>query len=391
MWIGDDGFLEFVSNAWAFNFPYVTPDLMLKNKVKSLRLAIKTCTSDQIMAQKQYANFNIKGLHFDEIWCESPDLIKQAVAGHFSSRFKEGNKCRPTFSSSLFQRLSVVDANFLEADLSMDEIKSAVWDWGGSKALGSDDFEFKIGIPNIEVQEVASLLGCIHDPLPFAYPGLLVGKKMRFCDRWNEVINHFRERLSTLKDKALLIGGRLTLVKSILGSLPIYYLSLFKAPKKVINLLKSIRCRFFWGFKESQRESWSSWKMEMGIRYIARKPLGEYLLRDLWDSVAYESLVGLPRPNGIWCDILKAVKDMEIINPSFKRSFHIKVLDGANVSFWKDPGVRMGLDRVDDIKQEDIFPSIQRISKIWISARASSRPANWNRWIARPFDLFGAM
>ncbi|GJU94417.1 putative reverse transcriptase domain-containing protein [Tanacetum coccineum] len=94
MWIGDDGFLEFVSNAWAFNFPYVTPDLMLKNKVKSLRLAIK-------------------------------------------------NICRPTFSSSLFRRLSVVDANFLEADISMDEIKSAVWDWDGSKALGSDDFEFK--------------------------------------------------------------------------------------------------------------------------------------------------------------------------------------------------------------------------------------------------------
>ncbi|GJQ93913.1 reverse transcriptase domain, reverse transcriptase zinc-binding domain protein [Tanacetum coccineum] len=52
------------------------------------------------------------------------------------------------------------------------------------------------------------------------------------CDGWNEVINRFRERLSALKAKALLIGGRLMLVKSALGSLPIYYLSLFKAPKK---------------------------------------------------------------------------------------------------------------------------------------------------------------
>ncbi|GKC13749.1 RNA-directed DNA polymerase, eukaryota, reverse transcriptase zinc-binding domain protein [Tanacetum coccineum] len=48
-------------------------------------------------------------------------------------------------------------------------------------------------------------------------------------------------------------------------------------------------------------------------------------------------------------------------------------------------------DRVDNIKQEDIFLSIQRISKIWISACASSRPANWNCWIARPFDLFGVV
>ncbi|GKC42224.1 hypothetical protein Tco_1059946 [Tanacetum coccineum] len=48
-------------------------------------------------------------------------------------------------------------------------------------------------------------------------------------------------------------------------------------------------------------------------------------------------------------------------------------------------------DRVDNIKQEDIFPSIQRITKIWIFARASSRPANWNCWITRSFDLFGAV
>nr|GFB91095.1 hypothetical protein [Tanacetum cinerariifolium] len=38
----------------------------------------------------KYANFNIKGIHVDGIWCESPDLIKQAVVGHFSSIFKEG-------------------------------------------------------------------------------------------------------------------------------------------------------------------------------------------------------------------------------------------------------------------------------------------------------------
>lgn len=50
------------------------------------------------------------------------------------------------------------------------------------------------------------------------------------------------------------------LIKSILGSLPIYYFSLFKAPQKVIELLESIRCRFFWGFKELQRGiCWAKW------------------------------------------------------------------------------------------------------------------------------------
>ncbi|GKD03499.1 hypothetical protein Tco_1178473 [Tanacetum coccineum] len=58
---------------------------------------------------------------------------------------------------------------------------------------------------------------------------------------------------------------------------------------------------------------------------------------------------------------------------------------------WRNKIINAQQDRVDNIKQEDISPSIQRISKIWISARASSRPANWNCWIARPFDLFGAV
>ncbi|GKC88196.1 hypothetical protein Tco_1148845 [Tanacetum coccineum] len=40
------------------------------------------------------------------------------------------------------------------------------------------------------------------------------------------------------------------------------------------------------------------------------------------------------------------------------------------------------------IKDDDIFPSIQHLSKTWISARIPSKSSNWNCWIARPFDLF---
>ncbi|GJS19833.1 RNA-directed DNA polymerase, eukaryota, reverse transcriptase zinc-binding domain protein [Tanacetum coccineum] len=55
---------------------------------------------------------------------------------------------------------------------------------------------------------------------------------------------------------------------------------------------------------------------------------------------------------------------------------------------WRNKLINAQQDRVDSTREDDIFPSIQRISKIWIFARASSRPANWNCWISRPFDLF---
>ncbi|GKB50883.1 RNA-directed DNA polymerase, eukaryota [Tanacetum coccineum] len=148
-WIGDAGFLVVISNAWASNFGHVTPDLKLKNKLKSLRLAIKSWTSSQIMTQKQVKE-DLLRIHVDGIWCESPDLIKEAVVRHFSSRFQEDNKSRPTFNSSLFtfnsslfRRVSVTDVNLLEANITMEMIKSAVWDCDGSKAPGPDGFNFK--------------------------------------------------------------------------------------------------------------------------------------------------------------------------------------------------------------------------------------------------------
>lgn len=72
---------------------------------------------------------------------------------------------------------------------------------------------------------------------------------------WSEVIERFTRRLSSWKANLLSIGGMLTLVKSVLGSLPLYFVSLFKAPDKVINKLESLRCRFFWGFTEDEKKN----------------------------------------------------------------------------------------------------------------------------------------
>ena len=46
--------------------------------------------------------------------------------------------------------------------------------------------------------------------------------------------------------KLLSRGGRLTLIHSVLSSLLIYYLSIFKAPISVINSLEKMMRDFFW-------------------------------------------------------------------------------------------------------------------------------------------------
>ncbi|GKB12412.1 hypothetical protein Tco_0846335 [Tanacetum coccineum] len=93
------------------------------------------------------------------------------------------------------------------------------------------------------------------------YLGLPVGKDMSKVVSWDLVIERFYRRISSWKSKALSTGGRLTLTKSVLSSIPIYYLSLFRAPLKIIDLLEKIRRIFFWGFKEDERGMlWFNWK-----------------------------------------------------------------------------------------------------------------------------------
>nr|GEW26993.1 RNA-directed DNA polymerase, eukaryota [Tanacetum cinerariifolium] len=57
--------------------------------------------------------------------------------------------------------------------------------------------------------------------------------------------NQFRYLGVTWKTKTLSIGGRLTLLKSVLGASPLYCMSIFKTPKGVLKEMESIRNKFF--------------------------------------------------------------------------------------------------------------------------------------------------
>ena len=81
------------------------------------------------------------------------------------------------------------------------------------------------------------------------------------------VVDRFRKRLSNWKVKLLSFGGRFTLTKSILGSLGIYFFSLFRLPATVCHALESCRAKFFWGMEEGQgRIHWVKWHVVFNTR-----------------------------------------------------------------------------------------------------------------------------
>nr|GEU65718.1 RNA-directed DNA polymerase, eukaryota [Tanacetum cinerariifolium] len=107
------------------------------------------------------------------------------------------------------------------------------------------------------VHRVARQLGCLVLNLPFSYLGSIVGDNMARQQAWGGIVDRVKKKLSKWKMKMLSIGGRLTLVKSVLGSLPIYNFSIFKVPKCVLNELEGIRRKFFNGHvQDSKKASW---------------------------------------------------------------------------------------------------------------------------------------
>lgn len=93
--------------------------------------------------------------------------------------------------------------------------------------------------------EVLYTAGNVSSELPFVYLGLPVGQNMKLVRGWKDMESKFVSKLSRWKAKNLSIGDRFALVKSVLNSLPLYYLSLFRAPVTIIKKLKVLRNKFF--------------------------------------------------------------------------------------------------------------------------------------------------
>ncbi|XP_075083429.1 uncharacterized protein LOC142167168 [Nicotiana tabacum] len=100
------------------------------------------------------------------------------------------------------------------------------------------------------IEELAGIIGCSIGSLPTTYLGLPLRTKFKSCDIWNGVVENFEKRLASWQQQYLSMGGRLTLISSVLDSIPTFVKSLFSIPKKVLKRLDKIRRDFFMGRKQ---------------------------------------------------------------------------------------------------------------------------------------------
>jgi hypothetical protein len=92
-----------------------------------------------------------------------------------------------------------------------------------------------------EVHDLVQVLGATITSIPMKYLGLPLGARFKSKDMWNPIVEKMEKRLAGWKRIYLSKGGRLTLIKSTLSSLPTYFLSLFPLPSSIAKRMEKIQ------------------------------------------------------------------------------------------------------------------------------------------------------
>ncbi|CAK8543942.1 unnamed protein product [Lathyrus sativus] len=110
--------------------------------------------------------------------------------------------------------------------------------------------------------------------MPFNFLGITVGGNHRRYSFWKPVLLCLKNKLSIWNGRNLSMGGRVTLINSVLANLPIHYMAFFKAPQKedgggmgikyVGRFNSALLAEWLWRFQTGGNEIWRN---TLTIRY----------------------------------------------------------------------------------------------------------------------------
>ena len=208
------------------------------------------------------------------------------------------------------------------------------------------------------ISDLAGILRCRVGSLPMKYLGMPLGTSFKTASIWNPILEKIEKKLSGWKRLYLSKGGRLTLLKSTLSSLPTYYLSLFTIPVVVADRLERIQRNFLWGSSEECfKHSLVAWEKVcsplesggLGVRNLVhfnQALLGKWLWRfglegtHLWCRVIATKY---GEGQGGWntkvcrrsrgCGLWRGINDGW---EKFSKHLTLVVGDGSRTLFWHD-------------------------------------------------------
>ncbi|GAU37373.1 hypothetical protein TSUD_22470 [Trifolium subterraneum] len=169
-------------------------------------------------------------------------------------------------------------------------------------------------------------LHCSIGSIPFTYLGLPVGANPRKESTWKPLLVSLSRKLGVWRNRFISLGGRVVLLKSVMNSIPIFYLSFLIMPTKVWKHIVRIQRNFLWGGASQDRKiAWVSWD-----NVCRPKNCGGLGIRDL--RAVNLALLGKWR----WRVIVGGGESASN-SDWFSQGVSRKVGNGSATAFWFDP------------------------------------------------------
>jgi hypothetical protein len=138
----------------------------------------------------------------------------------------------------------------------------------------------------------------------FTYLGFYLKTGPQRASDWNWLIQRLEKKITNWCFRWLSLGGRLTLLKEVLESQPVYWLSLAVIPCSILNALRKLMINFLWkGNRDTKHYHLCKWD-----HISLPKHYGGWGLRNIMDfkhALAVNSLWRLLMSSGIWHRVIK--------------------------------------------------------------------------------------
>lgn len=92
-----------------------------------------------------------------------------------------------------------------------------------------------VNVDNGLLRKLASHMGYTMGSWPLNYLGMALGGNPRSIMHWDVVVERVSKKLAAWKKNYISLGGRITLIKSSLANIPVYYMLVFRMPPRVVK------------------------------------------------------------------------------------------------------------------------------------------------------------